>query len=252
MKLLSWNVNGIRSILGKGFREAIAAEKPDVVCLQEVKARQEQVLEACLPDDYRIFWNAAEKPGYSGTAVYTRVKPIKAQMGLGISELDNEGRVITLEFPQFHLVNVYTPNAREDLSRLKFRHQRWDPEFLRHVKQLERTKPVVFCGDLNVAHEEIDLARPKPNVGKPGFTHEEREGFRNIVKAGFLDTFREFQKEGGHYSWWSYRGGARERNVGWRIDYFCLSQAFRPELKRAWILPGVKGSDHCPVGIELK
>lgn len=249
MKLISWNVNGIRAILKKGFLEFLKKHDPDVLCLQEIKARPEQVnLEVA---GYEALWNPAERPGYSGTLILSKVAPLNVSYGIGSPEHDQEGRVITAEFPRSCLVNVYTPNAGDELQRLTYR-QVWDQEFLKYLKKLESRKPVIVCGDLNVAHEEIDLARPKENRGHAGFTDEERTGIRNLLAAGFLDTFREFHQEGGQYTWWTYRAGARERNIGWRIDYFCISKEIRPLLQDAFIQPEVMGSDHCPVGIEIK
>lgn len=250
MKLVSWNVNGLRAVLGKGFLDYLAAARADVVCLQETKCHPGDVQHVTWPKGYHVCWNAADKKGYSGTAIFTKREPLRVTAGLGIAEHDREGRVITAEFDAFHLVNVYTPNAQAELVRLAYR-QTWDAAFLAHVRQLERKKPVVFCGDLNVAHREIDLARPKANVANPGFTPEERAGFDSYLKAGFVDTFREFEPGPHHYSWWSYRAGARGKNIGWRIDYFVASGALRPALRRAWISPEVTGSDHCPVGLEL-
>jgi exodeoxyribonuclease-3 len=249
MRLISWNVNGIRAVLKKGFLDFVQTENPDILCLQEVRARPEQVdLDL---QGYHVFWNPAERPGYSGTAVFSRTEPLGARYGMGIGKHDAEGRVITLEYEDFHLVTVYTPNSKGDLSRLDYRGREWDVAFLDYVRRLEKKKPVVFCGDLNVAHQEIDLARPKENRGCNGFTDEEREGFGNIVQAGFIDTFREFCDEGSHYTWWSYIRKAREKNLGWRIDYFCISPSLRPRLKDASILAHVMGSDHCPVAIEM-
>jgi len=250
VKLISWNVNGLRAVLKKNFLEFLDAEKPDVLCLQETKCLPDDV-EQLWPAKYLAHWNSAEKKGYSGTAIFTRRPPIKITPHVGISEHDREGRVLTAEFDNFHLVNVYVPNSKRDLSRLKYR-QQWDQDFLRFLKKLEKRKPVIFCGDLNVAHTEIDLTHPKANVKNHGFTPEERSGFSAFVSAGFVDTFREFEKGGGHYTWWSQFGGARARNVGWRLDYFLISAALRPQLKRAFIQSKVMGSDHCPVGIELK
>jgi exodeoxyribonuclease-3 len=207
-------------------------------------------VEQLWPAPYLTHWNSAEKKGYSGTAIFTRTKPLKVTTGIGHDEHDREGRVLTAEFPDFHLVNVYVPNSQRELTRLPYR-QQWDRDFLAYLKKLEKKKPVIFCGDLNVAHTEIDLANPKANVKNHGFTPEERAGFGTFVQSGFLDTFREFEKAGGHYTWWSPMGGARSRNVGWRIDYFLVSAALRPRLKRAFIQPQVMDSDHCPVGIEL-
>ncbi len=249
MKLISWNVNGLRAVLRKNFLEYLEAEKPDVLCLQETKCHPNDV-EQLWPARYTTFWNSAEKKGYSGTAIFTRTRPLRVVPHMDIAEHDREGRVLAAEFGDFFLVNVYVPNSKRDLSRLTYR-QRWDADFLRYLKKLEKQKPVIFCGDLNVAHAEIDLANPKANVHNHGFTMEERAGFGAFVQAGFLDTFREFEPGGGHYSWWSPMGGARSRNVGWRIDYFLISQSLRPQLQRAFIRPEIEGSDHCPVGVEL-
>jgi exodeoxyribonuclease-3 len=250
MKIVSWNVNGLRSALDKGLLEKLPQIDADMLCLQEIKAMPEQV-----PDvdwgGYELHWNPAQKKGYSGTLIMTRETPLNVASGFGMPQHDNEGRVISAEYRDFWLVTVYTPNVKNDLSRLPYRHQEWDVEFLKHVQKLEKQKPVIFCGDLNVAHNEIDLARPRENIGNAGFTKEEREGMDNIVAAGFIDSFREKHEEGGHYSWWSYRAGARARNVGWRIDYVCLSKSLKKRLKQAYILPEIHGSDHCPVGIEL-
>ncbi len=249
MKLMSWNVNGIRAVLKKGFLDFVRDANPDVLSLQEVRATPDQVNLSI--DGYHVFWYAGERKGYSGTAVFTKKEPIQVSYGIELPEHDREGRVITLEYPDYFLVNVYTPNAGRQLERLEYRSKEWDPAFLRYLQRLEKKKPVVFCGDLNVAHKEIDLANPKANEHNAGFTIEERTGFDNIVKAGFIDTFREFTKDAGHYTWWSYMGRAREKNVGWRIDYFCLSPTLRPRLQDATILSEVMGSDHCPVAMTL-
>jgi exodeoxyribonuclease III len=249
VKLISWNVNGLRAVMRKNFLDYLTGEKPDVLCLQETKCTPDDV-EQLWPACYTSYWNCAEKKGYSGTAIFTQTRPLKITNGIGITEHDREGRVQTAEFADFFLVNVYVPNSKRGLERLPYR-QEWDVAFLKHLKKLERAKPVIFCGDLNVAHTEIDLANPKANVRNHGFTVEERAGFTAIVKAGFVDTFREFESGGGCYTWWSPMSGARARNVGWRIDYFLLSAALRPRLKRAFIRPEIQGSDHCPVGIEL-
>lgn len=249
MKLLSWNVNGLRAVLKKNFLEFLAAEDPDILCLQETKCAPADV-EPVWPGHYSVCWNSAEKKGYSGTAIFSKTAPKKVTLGIGHDHHDREGRVITAEFAEFFLVNVYVPNSQRELARLPYR-QEWDRDFLAYLKGLEKTKPVIFCGDLNVAHTEIDLANPKANVRNHGFTPEERAGFTKVVESGFVDTFREFEKGGGHYSWWSPMGGARGRNVGWRIDYVMISQTLRPRLKQAYILPKVLGSDHCPIGIEL-
>jgi len=249
MKLISWNVNGIRSVVNKGFLDFATKTNADVLCLQETKAHPEQLhLELA---GYLQYWNAAERKGYAGTAVFTQVEPLQVTNDMGIAEHDREGRVMTMEFAGYYLVNVYTPNAKRDLSRLDYR-VRWDADFLAYLKRLEKKKPVIFCGDLNVAHQEIDLTNPRANVGNHGFTPQEREGFGNFIKAGFVDTFREFHKDGGHYTWWSLISNARKRNVGWRIDYFVISSSLRPRLKKAFILPEVMGSDHCPVGIVVE
>jgi exodeoxyribonuclease-3 len=250
MKLISWNVNGLRAVLRKNFLDYLNRERPDVLCLQETKCSPDDV-EQLWPASYTTYWNTAEKKGYSGTAIFTRTRPLAITQGIGQPAHDREGRVLTAEFQDFALVNVYTPNAQRELTRLPYRLE-WDREFLRHLKKLQRRKPVVFCGDLNVAHTEFDLANPKANVRNHGFTPEERAGFSALVKAGFVDTFREFEPGGGHYTWWSQMSGARARNVGWRLDYFLISAALRPRLKRAFIRPEVMGSDHCPVGIELE
>ncbi len=251
MKQISWNVNGIRAVLGKGLADFVAAEEPDVLCLQETKAHPEQVDMDWLDDGYHQFWNSAQKKGYSGTAVFSKRKPMGVSYGIGEEKFDTEGRVISLEFRSFYVVTVYTPNSQNELRRLDYRME-WDVAFLKHLKSLEESKPVVFCGDLNVAHKEIDLARPKANRKNAGFTDEERAGFDQLVEAGFVDTFREFDEGPDKYSWWSYRAGARGRNVGWRLDYWCVSGALRKKLKDASILAEVLGSDHCPVVLELK
>ena len=249
MKLISWNVNGLRSVLRKNFLEYLDAEQPDILCLQETKCTPDDV-EQLWPAHYTTHWNSAVKKGYSGTAIFSRTRPLSVTQGIGQEEHDGEGRVLTAEFADFFLVNVYVPNSKRELTRLPYR-QQWDKDFLRHLKKLEKKKPVVFCGDLNVAHTEIDLANPKANVKNHGFTPEERAGFSAFVATGFLDTFREFEKGGGHYTWWSQMGTARARNIGWRLDYFLASAALRPRLQHAFIHPHIKGSDHCPVGIEL-
>lgn len=250
-RLFSWNVNGLRSILRQGtLLELIDQHAPDILCLQEVRATPEQApLEL---DGYRVLWNAGRRKGYSGTAVLTRIDPLHHGAGLMDGEPDLEGRVQTLEFHDYFLVNVYTPNAQRELTRLGYRHKEWDPRFHEYLLHLQQAKPVVCCGDFNVAHREIDLARPRQNVGNAGFTPEEREGFERYVQAGFIDTFREFCAEPGHYTWWSWQSRARERNIGWRIDYFLISPALRPRLKAARIHAEVMGSDHCPVSIELR
>ncbi len=251
MKLVSWNVNGLRAVLGKGFLDFFGATKPDVLCLQETKCHPGDVAHVEWPKGYTAHFSAAKKKGYSGTAVFTKQPVLGVTEGIGLEEHDQEGRTLTVEFEDFFLVNVYVPNAQHELARLPYR-ERWDLDFCTYLTKLQQKKPVVFCGDLNVAHQEIDLARPKANVGNPGFTVEERAGFDRFLENGFVDTFREFEKGPDHYSWWSYRAGARGKNIGWRIDYFLTSAALQPRLKKAWISPEVMGSDHCPVGLELK
>lgn len=248
MKIVSWNVNGLRAVIKNGFIDSVSGINPDILCIQETRVHKDQV--SIDFSEYTKYWYSAQKKGYSGTAVFSKIEPANVSYGLGIPEHDNEGRVITLEFNDFYLVNVYTPNSQHELVRLEYR-QIWDSEFLAFVKRLEETKPVVFCGDLNVAHKEIDLKNPKSNERNPGFTLEERTDFDRYIESGFIDTFREFNQEPGNYTWWSYRFNARAKNIGWRIDYFCISATLRPRLKDAFILKDVMGSDHCPVGIIL-
>lgn len=263
--LISWNVNGLRAALKKGFPDFVAKYDPDILCLQETKAEQGQAIYDF--PQYQEFWCSSEiKKGYSGTAIFTKQTPISITLNFPPEiakkfalvdeqgrDANREGRIVCAEFADFYLVNVYTPNAKDDLSRLQFRHKAWDTAFLAYLKQLETKKPVIACGDLNVAHEEIDLARPKDNVGVHGFTNEEREGFTNFVKNGFVDTFRTLHPdEPNHYTWWSAWSNARARNVGWRIDYFLVSEQLKKRVTDAFILPEVMGSDHCPVGITLK
>ena len=249
MKLISWNVNGIRSILGKGLPSYLESENAEIVCLQESKARPEQVAHSF--EGYHAYWNSAVKPGYSGTVILTRSEPRSVTCGIGQPEHDNEGRVITADFGDYFLVNVYTPNSQRELTRLDYRTRSWTPAFVSFLSGLQKSKPVIFCGDMNVAHREIDLARPRENVRNAGFTVEERDAFDRVLDAGFVDTFRQFEKGGGHYTWWSYQSGARARNIGWRIDYFCVSSSLTPQLRTAFIRPDVPGSDHCPVGISI-
>ena len=251
MKIISWNVNGIRAALKKGCAKFVAAEQPDIVCFQETKATAEDVTVPPELAGYAAFWNSAEKKGYAGTAIFTKPRPLAVTHGIGHADHDREGRVLTAEYADFFLVNVYVPNSKRELTRLPYR-QQWDRDFLAYLQRLEAAKPVIFCGDLNVAHTALDLARPKDNVRNHGFTAEERAGFDAFVGAGLLDTFREFEKGGGHYTWWSQMGTARARNIGWRIDYFLCSPTLRPRLKAAVIYPHITGSDHCPVGLELK
>jgi exodeoxyribonuclease-3 len=252
MKILSFNVNGIRAVVGKTFIEDMQAQVPDVICLQETKATPDQVAEAVAPlSGYQVFANSAERKGYSGTAILTKVAPISVSYGIGLPDHDTEGRVICAEFESFFLVTVYVPNSGSELLRLAYR-QTWDAAFLAYLKNLEASKPVVVCGDFNVAHQSIDLARPKENYNKAaGYMQEEINGMNAFVGAGILDSFRVLHPESIKYSWWSYRAGARQKNVGWRIDYFLVSEAFTPKLKEAFILNEVLGSDHCPVGVVL-
>lgn len=263
MKIYSWNVNGIRAVVRKdAFVPFIQKEQPDILGIQETKAKQGQA-EIDLPD-YREFWYSAEKPGYSGTAIFSKHEPIQVIDGLPqdiikqykvtgdtFGDPNLEGRIMAAEYEKFWFVTVYTPNAKDNLGRLELRYKQWDPAFLAYVKRLEETKPVVFCGDLNVAHTELDLANPKPNKGKKGFTDEERQGFQNFLDAGFVDTFRMFKEGNGYYTWWSHFAKSRERNVGWRIDYFLVSENLKNKVKTAEIHPHITGSDHCPVSIEL-
>lgn len=249
MKLISWNVNGLRACLQKGFEASVAALDADVIALQETKLAPGQ-LELELPG-YQSFWHYAQRKGYSGTAVFTRVPPCSVQYGIGVEEFDTEGRTVILEFDDFWLVNVYVPNAQRELARIGFR-LAWENALLAKLKELEQSKPVVLCGDLNVAHEEIDLKNPKSNRGNAGFSDEERAAFSNLLANGFVDTFRHFYPDRtGAYSWWSYMFHARENNVGWRIDYFVVSEALRSRLGGAAIHPQVMGSDHCPVELTL-
>lgn len=263
MKIISWNVNGIRAVHKKElFMPFINKYKPDILCLQETKAEQgESPLDL---KEYEEYWNSAEKKGYSGTAIFSKKKPLSVVNGLpekiakkygvkkdAYGDPLTEGRVIAAEFPKFYVITVYTPNAKDDLSRVPLRHKQWDPAFLAYAKELEKKKPVVFCGDLNVAHTEDDLARPKENEGKKGFTLEEREGFQKFIDAGFIDTLRIFHKGNGFYTWWTMWANARARNVGWRIDYFLVSKILKSKVKKAEILKDVFGSDHCPVSIDL-
>lgn len=249
MRFISWNVNGIRSILKKGFLDFLKRENPDILCLQETRSEEEA--SGLSVNGYRQYWNVCDgNKGYSGTAILSKKEPIRVDCYMGIEQHDKEGRVLTAEYDQFFLVNVYTPNSKRDLSRLSYREE-WDLDFFNFLKKLENKKPVIFCGDLNVAYQERDLTHPQANRRNHGFTDEERAGFDRFVKNGFVDTFREFVEEGGHYTWWSRFANCRARNIGWRIDYFLISAALRPYLKDAFILPEVMGSDHCPVGIEM-
>jgi exodeoxyribonuclease-3 len=252
VKLVSWNVNGIRAVVKKEFLASVAKLEADVLCLQETKAQDDQVLEALAElKGYAIFSNSADKKGYSGTAIITREQPISVTKDIGIPEHDTEGRVLHAEYADFHLVTVYTPNSGSELKRLPYR-QTWDSAFLTYLKTLEHTKPVLVCGDLNVAHQAIDLARPKQNYNKSaGYMQEEIDGIQTLIKSGFKDTFREIHPETAKYSWWSYRAGAREKNIGWRIDYFLCSERLLDSLAEAEIHNDIYGSDHCPVSVRL-
>ena len=250
MKLISWNVNGIRACVQKGIMDFFEEADADIFCIQETKMQEGQ-LELDTPGYYQ-YWNYAERKGYSGTAIFTKEEPLSYSCGIGIEEHDKEGRVITLEFEDFYFVTVYTPNAQSELARLPYRMQ-WEDAFLAYLKKLEEDKPVIFCGDLNVAAEEIDLKNPKTNRKNAGFTDEERDKFRKIKESGFIDTFRHFYPDTeGIYSWWSYRFRAREKNAGWRIDYFCVSESLEDRLEDAKIHTSVMGSDHCPVELDLR
>lgn len=250
MKIISWNVNGIRACVKKGFFDFLKDENPDIICLQETKANKEQL--DFNADGYFEYYNSAEKKGYSGTAIYSKIEPISVKYGIDIDEHATEGRVITAEYDDFYLVCVYIPNAQDGLRRIEYR-MKFEDDFRDYLVNLKTQKDVVICGDLNVAHNPIDLKNPKPNIGKPGFSYEERGKMTELFANGFVDSFRYFypEKEGA-YSWWSYRGKARENNTGWRIDYFVVSEGFEEKLSDSFILPNVLGSDHCPVGIIIK
>ena len=249
MKLISWNVNGIRACLGKGFSDFFENINADIFCIQETKCQEGQVdLEY---EGYESFWNSAEKRGYSGTAIFTKINPINVKYGIGIEEHDKEGRIITLEFDKFYLVNNYTPNSKRELERLDYR-QIWEDEIRKYLLNLNKTKPVIMCGDLNVAHKEIDLKNPKTNTHNAGFTIEERNKMTKLLNAGFIDSFRYlYPDKENAYSWWSYMRKAREKNVGWRIDYFIVSKDIKDKIKEASIYSDIMGSDHCPVGLEI-
>ena len=249
-KMISWNVNGLRACVGKGFLEFMKEQDADIFCVQETKLQEGQI-DLDLPE-YHQYWNYAEKKGYSGTAIFTKEEPLSVTYGIGIEEHDHEGRVITLEYADYYFITVYTPNSKDGLARLPYRME-WEADFLAYLKKLEEKKPVIFCGDLNVAHKEIDLKNPKSNHKNPGFTDEERGRFTALMEAGFIDTFRHFYPDLENvYSWWSYRFSARSKNIGWRIDYFVVSGALQGRLKDALIYQDVLGSDHCPVGLLLE
>lgn len=256
MKIISWNVNGVRAWLGKeGSLDWVLSQSPDIFCIQESKAMRGQVPDEAFKDFPYHFWNSAIKKGYSGTVIFSKIKPMSENYGLPTlpkGEEDTEGRVITLEFKDFYLVNVYTPNTKPDLARLEYRYKIWDKAFLKYVKNLNKKKEVIFCGDLNVAHNEIDLKNPKTNKGGNGFTDEERRGLQNYIDNGFVDTFRELYPERVQYSWWSYRFNARKNNTGWRIDYFFVSSKIFKKVKESKIADNIYGSDHCPTILELR
>ena len=249
MIIISWNVNGIRACVNKGFKDFFKEKNADIFCIQETKCQEGQIeLEF---DGYKSFWNSAEKKGYSGTAIFTKKEPISVTYGIGIEEHDHEGRVITLEFDNFYMVNIYTPNSKRELERLEYRCV-WEDEIRKYLLKLNKTKPIIMCGDLNVAHEEIDLKNPKTNRGNAGFTDQEREKMTQLLNAGFTDTFRYlYPEKEEQYSWWSYMGRARERNIGWRIDYFIVSEDINKKIQDAFIYPEILGSDHCPVGLKI-
>lgn len=251
MKIVSWNVNGIRAVLNKDlFHPFIEEEKPDILCIQETKAHPDQV-DLALKDYEHHYWNAAEKKGYSGTAIFSKIKPLSVSYDIGVEEHDQEGRVICLEFEEFFLVTTYVPNSQRGLLRLPYR-SKWDEDFRSYLKTLEKNKPVILCGDLNVAHTEIDLANPKGNYNKTaGYTQVEIDGFTRLLASGFIDTFREFESEGGHYTYWGFWNNLRARNIGWRIDYFLVSPELKGKVKDSFILSKVMGSDHCPIGLVL-
>lgn len=252
MNIVSWNVNGLRATLGKGLAEKMDALAPDVLCLQEVKARPDQVSDLWLASWPYSVWNPAERPGYSGVLILSRVKPLAMTIGIGEPEHDTEGRVATMEFENFYVVNCYTPNSQNELARLPYR-QQWDAAFRRYVVGLAEKKSVIFCGDLNVAHEEIDIARPDSNHFSAGFSDEERAGFTTLLASGFADTYRRLHPDQRDaYTWWSFRGGARARNVGWRIDYFCVSECLLGQVEAARIHSDITGSDHCPISLQIK
>lgn len=253
MKLVSWNVNGLRAVLGKGFQDFLKEVKSDVFCIQETKLQKEQLDENILDvfKEYNCYWNSAEKKGYSGTAIFTKIKPINVSYGIGIEEHDKEGRVITLEFDKFYLVNCYTPNSKRELERLDYR-MVWEDEFRQYLINLNKQKPVIACGDLNVAHEEIDLKNPKTNRRSAGFTDEERNKMTELLNSGFTDTYRYlYPNKTDIYTWWSYMFKAREKNIGWRIDYFIVSDSIKSKIKESYIYSDVLGSDHCPVGLDI-
>lgn len=248
MRLISWNVNGLRACREKGFEDTLSRLDPDVICIQETKLQARQI--DLRPEGYETYWNYAEKKGYSGTAIFTKHKPIGVELGIGVSEHDHEGRALTMEMERFYLVCVYVPNSQDGLRRLDYR-MRWEDDFLAYIRRLDQDKPVVVCGDLNVAHQDIDLKNPKTNHQNPGFTDEERGKFSCLLAGGFIDTYRTLYPDRVEYSWWSYRFRARQKNIGWRIDYFLASSRLRDEVRDAKILTDILGSDHCPVELDI-
>ena len=254
MKLISWNVNGLRAAMTKGFEEFFKKENADIFCIQETKMQESQIDENIknMLGDYYVYWNSAEKKGYSGTAIFSKIKPINVTYGIGIEEHDKEGRVITLEFKEFYMVTIYTPNSKRELERLEYR-QIWEDEIRKYLSELDKRKPVIMCGDLNVAHKEIDLKNPKTNRRNAGFTDEERNKMTELLDNGFVDSFRYLYPDKEEcYTWWSYMFHAREKNVGWRIDYFIVSEKIKHKVEEAKIYQDILGSDHCPVGLEIK
>lgn len=254
MKLISWNVNGLRAVITKGFQDFFNEIDADIFCIQETKMQENQIDKNIkeIFKEYNCYWNSAEKKGYSGTAIFSKQEPINVSYGIGIEEHDKEGRVITLEFDKFYMVNCYTPNSKRELERLDYR-QIWEDEFRKYLLKLNETKPVILCGDLNVAHKEIDLKNPKTNRRNAGFTDEERNKMTELLDAGFTDTFRYlYPDKADMYSWWSYMFKAREKNAGWRIDYFIVSKSIEEKIKESYIFSEVMGSDHCPVGLDIE
>ncbi len=249
MKIISWNVAGYRSVVKKGFEESINTLKPDIICLQEVKCEESEI--PFIPENYKMYLNPAEKKGYAGVAVFTKIEPLTVTFGMGIDEHDHEGRLITLEYSDFYLINAYVPNSKKELVRLDYR-MTWEDDFLKYIKDLEKIKPVILCGDLNVAHTEMDIKNAKSNLRSAGFTIEERDKFTNLLANGFIDTFRYFHPDEIKYSWWSYLFHARENNAGWRLDYFVVSKILIDKIKDSYIYNEIMGSDHCPVGIEIE
>lgn len=248
MKIISWNVNGLRAVLTKGFEKFLYDENPDIICIQETKMQEEQVAFNLI--GYDMYFNSAEKKGYSGTSIFTKIKPLNVTYNIGVEEFDNEGRIITMEFDDFFLINNYTPNSKRELERIDYR-MKWQDEILKYIKNLETIKPVIMCGDLNVAHQEIDIKNPKTNHHSAGFTDEERNKMTELLSSGFIDTYRYLYKDKVEYTWWSYMMNARAKNIGWRIDYFVMSDTIKEKLNDASIYTDTYGSDHCPIGIDI-